>query len=142
MENAGQIRRITGYEPQGALVIESLETIEELPGNFQVRLHSQPHENQLIHLLWPANSERCRSDASHGKIRLGICTPWGAGALRSRLSGAGLSLPNRQTIVESPSKIPVVSDGTNDLCEAVSALDEVELFGLDGLVRRERTGNA
>src|SRR5262249_29512037 len=132
MENAGQIRWITGYEPQGALVIESLETIEELPRNFQVRLHSQPHENQLIHLLWPANSERCRSDASHSKIRFSICSPWGAGALRSRLSGAGLSLPNRQTMerLRTSFEILIFGDRPNHLGKAATALDQVKLFSL------------
>src|SRR5262249_44410274 len=142
MENAGQIRWITGYEPQRALMIESLETIEQLPGDFEVRLHSQPHEHQLIHLLWASNSERCGSDASHGKIRLSSCTLWGAGALRRRLSGAGLSLPNGQTVLETPSKAPVVGDGTNHPGKAAAALDEIELFGLAGLVGRERAGNA
>ncbi len=58
-----EIRWIARYEPQRALVIESLETIEQLPGDFQVRFHSQPHEYQLIHFFWRANGERCRSDA-------------------------------------------------------------------------------
>src|SRR5512140_2204508 len=88
MENAGQIWWITGYEPQRALVIESLETIEQLPGDFQVRLHPQTHEYQLIHFFWRANRERCRSDAGDRKIRLDDFT----------LRGAGLSLPDGQTV--------------------------------------------
>ncbi len=70
MENAGEIRRIARYESQRALVIESLETIEQLPGDFQVRLHSQPHQYQFIHFFWRANGECCRSDAGERKIRL------------------------------------------------------------------------
>src|SRR6266480_238825 len=134
MENAGEIRWITGYEPQRALMIESLETIEQLPGDFHVRLHSQSHEYQLIHFFWCANGKRCRPDASQGKVRLGGCA----------LGGAGLSLPNGQTTdrLWAPSEILVVSDGTNHLGKAATALDEVELFGLAGLVRRERAGDA
>src|SRR6476620_11529640 len=134
MENAGEIRGIARYEPQRALVIESLETIEQLPGDFQVRLHSQSHEYQLIHLFWRANGKGCRSDARHGKIRLDGCT----------LGGAGLSLPNGQTVDvdRAPPEILVVSDGTNHLCKAATGLDEVELFSLAVLVRRERAGDA
>src|SRR6478672_3742022 len=106
MENAGEVRRVARYEPQRALVIESLETIEQLPGDFQVRLHSQSHEYQLIHFFWRANGKRCRSDAGHGKIPLFGCT----------LGGTGLSLPNGQTVVvRAPSEILVVGDGTNHL---------------------------
>ena len=134
MKNARQIRWITGYEPQRALVIESLETIEQLPGDFQVGLHSQPHEYQLIHFFWRANGERCRPDAGQGKIRLDGCT----------LGGAGLSLPNGQTTdrLWAPSEILVVSDGTNHLGKAATGLDEVELFSLAVLVGRERPGDA
>src|SRR5258707_3207447 len=105
MENAGQIRWITGYEPQRALVIESVEGIERLHGDFQVRLHSKPHKNQLIDLCWPANSQRCRSHAGERKIRLNECAPCRAGAFRRRLGGAGLSLPNGQTVDRAPSEI-------------------------------------
>src|SRR5438552_13618706 len=132
MENPGQIRWITGYEPQRALVIESLETIEQLPSDFQVRLHSQPHEYQLIHFFWRANGERCRSDAGKRKIRFDDCT----------LGGAGLSFPNGQTVDRALSEIFVVSDGTNHLGKAATGLDEVELFSLAVLVRRERAGDA
>src|SRR5882724_2952558 len=133
MENAGQIRWITGYEPQRALVIESLETIEQLPGDLQIRLHSQPHEYQLIHFFWRANSERCRPDASERKIRLGDCT----------LGGAGLSFPDGQTVVRARlSEILVISNGTNHLGKAATGLDEVELFSLAVLIRRERAGDA
>src|SRR5438874_3800982 len=142
MENAGQIRWITGYEPQRALVIESLETIEQLPGDFQVGLHSQPHEYQLIHFFWRANGERCRPDAGEGKIRLDGRTPWRAGALRRRLGGTGLSLPNGQTVDRALSEILIVSDGTNHLGKAATGLDEVELFSLAVLIRRERAGDA
>src|SRR6476620_11339708 len=134
MENAGQIRGIARYEPERALVIESLETIEQLPGDFQVRLHSQPYEYQLIHLFWRANGKGCRSDARHGKIRLAGCT----------LGGAGLSLPNGQTVdrLRAPSEILVVGDSTNHLGKAATGLDEVELFSFAVLVRRERAGDA
>src|SRR5262245_56839054 len=142
MKNARQIRWIAGYEAQCALAIESLKTIEQLSANFQVGLYSQPHQHQFIHFCWRANGKRCWSDASHGKIRLTSCTPCGVGALRRRLSGAGLSLPNRQTVLGAPLKILVVGDGTNDLGQAAAALDEVELFSLAGLVRRERAGDA
>src|SRR5260370_33438884 len=87
MENAGEIRGIARYEPQRALVIESLETIEQLPGNFQVRLHSQPHEYQLIHFLWCAYGERCRPAAGQSKIRLDGCTT----------DGTGIPFPYRHT---------------------------------------------
>src|SRR2546423_1101247 len=105
MENAGEIRGIARYESQCALVIESLETIEQLPGDFQVRFHSQSHENQLIYFCWRGDSERCRSDAGDGKIRLDDCTP----------GGAGLSLPNGQTVKvdRAPAEILVVGDGPN-----------------------------
>src|SRR6266403_1828020 len=132
MENAGEIRGIARYEPQRALVIESLETIEQLPGDFQVRLHSQPHEYQLIHFFWRANSERCRPDAGDRKIRLDGCT----------VGGAGLSFPNGQTVVRAPSEILVVGDGTNHPGKAATGLDEVEFFSLAVLVRRERAGDA
>src|SRR4029077_7552016 len=132
MENARQVGWITGYEPQRALVIESLETIEQLPGDFQVRLHSQPHEYQLIHFFWRANGERCRSDPGERKIRLDDCT----------LGGAGLSFPNGQTIDRAPSEILVVGDGANQLGKAATALDEIELFSHAGLVRRERASDA
>src|SRR5215208_7065914 len=110
MENAGQIRWITRYEPQRAFVIESLETIEQLPGDFQVRFHSQPHEYELIDFFWRANSECCRPDAGHGKIRLEGCT----------VGGVGLSLPNGQTVHGAPSEILVVTDGTNHLGKAAT----------------------
>src|SRR4029077_5354682 len=134
MENAGEIRGIARYEPQRALVIESLETIEQLPGDFQVRLHSQSHEDQLIHLFWRANGKGCRSDAGHGKIWLGGCT----------LGGTGPALPNGQTVdVDwAPSEILVVGDGTNHLGKAATGLDEVELFGFSSLIRGERAGDA
>src|SRR6478609_742736 len=134
MENAGEVRRVARYKPQRALVIESLETIEQLPRNFQVRLHSQSHEYQLIHLFWRANGKGCRSDARHGKIRFDGCT----------VGGAGLSLPNGQTVDvdRAPPEILVVSDGTNHLRKAATGLDEVELFSLAVLVRRESAGDA
>src|SRR5438874_6779753 len=133
MKNARQIRWITGYEPQRALVIESLETIEQLPGDLQVWLHSQPHEYQLIHFFWRANGERCRPDAGQGKIRLDGCT----------LGGAGLSLPNGQTVDRVRlSEILVISNATNHLGKAATGLDEVELFSLAVLIRRERAGDA
>src|SRR5213078_4310901 len=142
MENPGQIRWITGYEPQRALVIESLETIEQLPGDFQIRLHSQTHEYQLIHFCWRANGERCRSDAGEREIRLGDCTPWRAGALRRRLGGAGLSFPDGQTVGRAPFEILVLGDCTDHLRKTATGLDEVELFSLAGFVRRERAGDA
>src|SRR6266403_6369214 len=144
MENAGEIRWIARYEPQRALVIESLETIEQLPGDFQVRLHPQSHEYQLIHFFWRAYGERCRSDAGDRKIRFAICSPWHSGALRRRLRRAGLSFPNRQTVdvVRAPSEILVLGDCTNHLRKTATGLDEVELFGLAGFVRRERAGDA
>src|SRR5215831_185324 len=125
MEDAGQIRWIPGNKSQRALAIESLKTIEQLPSDFQVRLHSQAHEYQLIHFLWRAYGERCRSDAGYGKIRLDSCTPWRAGALRRRLGGAGMSLPNGQTVDRAPSEIPVVGDSTNHPGKTATALDEV-----------------
>jgi hypothetical protein len=113
-------------------VIESLETIEQLPGDFQVRLHSQPHEYQLIHFFWRANSERCRPDAGQGKIRLDGCT----------LRGAGLSPPNGQTVIRGePLEILVLGDCTNHLGKTATGFDEIELFGLAGFVRRERAGD-
>src|SRR4030095_12513973 len=112
MENAGQIRWITGYEPQRAFVIESLETIEQLPGDFQVRLHSQPHEYQLIHFFLRANRERCPSDTGVGKIRLDGCT----------LCGAGPSLPNGQTVDRTPLEVLVLSARTNHLRAGAPAL--------------------
>src|SRR5262249_49013848 len=121
---------ISGYEAQCALAIESLKTIEQLSANFQVGIYSQPHQHQFIHFSWRANGKRCWPDASHGKIGLSRYAPCGAGALRRRLSGAGLSLPNRQTVLETPSKIPVVGDGTNDLGKPAAGLDEVELSSL------------
>src|SRR6267142_2985075 len=93
MENAGEIRWITRYEPQRALVIESLETIEQLPGNFQVRFHSKTDPHEFIDFFRRANSECCRSDAGERKIGLASCSPWLAGALRRRLGSAGLSFP-------------------------------------------------
>src|SRR3954469_7364436 len=98
MENAGEIRWIARYEAQRAFVIKSLETIEQLPGDFEVRFHSQSHEYQLIYFFWRANGERCRTDAGHRKIWLDRCT----------VRGAELSLPNRQTVVvdRAPSEIP------------------------------------
>src|SRR4029453_1906495 len=132
MENAGQIRWITGYEPQRAFVIESLETIEQLPGDFQVRLHSQPHEYQLAHFFWRANRERCRSDPGEGKIRLDGCT----------LCGARPSLPNGQTVDRTPFEVLVLRDGTNPLGEAAAALNEVEPFSRAGFVRRQRATDA
>src|SRR5258708_6113973 len=134
MKNARQIRWITGYEPQRALVIESLKTIEQLPGDFQVRLHSKPDEYQLIHFFWRANSERCRPDAGDRKIRPDDCTP----------GRAGLSFPNGQTVdvVRAPPEILVLGDCTNHLRKTATGLDEGELFGLAGFVRRERAGDA
>ena len=134
MENAGEILWIARYEPQRALVIESLETMDQSPPYFQVRFHSYPHEYQLIHLFWRANGERCWSDTGDRKIRLDGCT----------VSGTPLSLPNGQTdeVDRAPSEILVVGDGTNHLGKASTGLDEVELFGLAALVRRERSGDA
>ena len=115
-------------------MIESLETIEQLPGNFQVRLHSQTHEHQFIHFFWRANRERCRPDAGDRKIRLDGCS----------LGGAGLSFPNGQTVdvVRAPPEILVLGDCTNHLRKTATGLDEVELFSLAVLVRRERAGYA
>src|SRR5262245_45954600 len=113
MKNSRQIRWITRYEAQRALVVESLKAIEQLPGDFQVRLLSQTYEYQLIHFSRCANGERCRSNARYGKTRLGRCALWRAGALRSRLGGAGLSLPHGQTVFRAPFEILVVGDGPN-----------------------------
>src|ERR1043166_660326 len=132
MENAGQIRWIAGYQPQRAFVIKSLETIEQLPGDFQVWFHSKPHVHQFIHLFWPANRERCWSDAGQGKTRLGDCA----------LGGVELSLPTGQTVNRAPFEILVVGDGPNHPGKTTTALDEIELLSLAGLVRRERTSNA
>src|SRR5262249_27543099 len=121
---------------------KSLKTIEQLPGDFQVGLHSQAHEYQLIDLFWCANSKRRRADTRHGKIWLGGGgTTWRAGVLRRRLGGAGLSLPNGQTVDRAPSEIPVVGDTTNHFGKAATALDEVELLRLAAFIRRERAGD-
>src|SRR5262245_46799900 len=122
-------------------MIESLETIEQLPCNFQVRFHSQPHEYQFIHFFWRADSKRCRSHTGQGEIRLGGCTPWRAGVLRRWSGGAGLSLPNGQTVDRASSEISVVGDGTNHLGKSATALDQVKLFSLARLVCGERARN-
>src|SRR5260370_31754251 len=132
MENAGQIRWITRYKPQRALVIESLKTIEQLPGDFQVRLHPQPHEYQLTHIFWRANGERCRPDAGDCKIRLDGCT----------LGGTWLSFPDGQTLDRAPFEILVLGDCTDHLRKTAAGLGEVELFCHGRLVRRERAGGA
>src|SRR5262249_46925659 len=125
MENARQIRWITGNQSQRALAIESLEAIEQLPGDFQIRLHSQTHEYQFIDFCWCANGERCRSDAGDRKFRVHRRSLWRAGALRSRLSRARLSFPYWQTIDRALFEILIIRHCTNHLGETATGLDKV-----------------
>src|SRR6478735_10801338 len=132
MENSGEILRIARDQSQRALVIESLETIEQLTGDFQVRFHSYPYEYQLIYLFGRANGERSWSDAGDRKIRRDGCT----------VSGAGLSLPNGQTVDRTSFEILIFGDGSNHFRKAATALDEVELSGVAVLVCCKRAGDA
>src|SRR5262245_35739487 len=134
MENPGEICGIARNEPQRALLIESLETIEQLPGNFQVRLHSETHEYEFIHFFRGANGKRCRSDAGERKIRFSRRSAW---RVRTRLS-----LPHRQTVDRAFLEILIVRDCANHLCKFATRLDEVELASLTRFVRGERAGDA
>src|SRR5437867_2374195 len=132
MENAGEVRGIPGNESQRALAIESLETVEQLSGYFQVWFHSQTHQHEFIHFFWRANGEGCRSDASERKI----------GLARRKLSGGALSFPHWQPANCTLLKSLIDCDCANDLCKSATALDEVELASLTRFVRSERARDA
>src|SRR5712671_4159996 len=93
MKDARKIGGIAGNESQRALVIERLETIEQLTGDFQVRFHSKTDQHEFIDFFRCANGECCRSYAGNRKIGLTDRSPWRAGALGARLRGGGLSFP-------------------------------------------------
>src|SRR5438094_5009682 len=120
MENARKIRGVARNESQRALLVESLETVEQLPGNFQVWFHSKTDQNEFIHFFRRANGECCRSDAGDRKVRLYVCTP----------GGAEPSFPNGQTIDRSLLEILIVCDCANHLCKRPTGLDQVELSRL------------
>ena len=74
MKNARKVGGITRNESQRALLIESLETIEQLPRNFQVWFHAQTHQDEFIHFFRRANGERCWTNTSDRKIRFSLST--------------------------------------------------------------------
>src|SRR6266404_5918077 len=138
MKDARKIGGIAGNESQRALVIERLETIEQLTGDFQVRFHSKTDQHEFIDCFRRANGECCRSDASNRKIGLADRRLCRARALRARLCGAGLSFPYWQAANRALLEILIVRDCANDLGKCATRLDEVELASLARFVRSER----
>src|SRR5205085_7567145 len=127
MKDARKIGGIAGNESQRALVIERLETVEQLTGDFQVRFHSKTDQHEFIDFSRRANGERCRSDASNRKIGLADRNLCCAGALRGWLRGAGLSFPYWQAANRALLEILIVRYCAYDLGKSPTALDEVEL---------------
>ena len=56
-------------QPERAFAIERLKLIEQLAGDFQVRLDPQPHPHQLAHFTRRADSERRWPNPRHRQIR-------------------------------------------------------------------------
>src|SRR5256885_1670144 len=123
MKDARKIGGIAGNESQRALVIERLETVEQLAGDFQVRFHSKTDQHEFIDFFRRANGECCRSDASNRKIGLADRNLCRAGAL----PGAGLSFPYWQAANRAFLEILISRDCANDLGKSVTGLNEVEL---------------
>src|SRR5215469_2100736 len=131
MESAGEIRRITRNESQGALTIESLETVEQLSSYFQVRFHSQTHQHEFVHLFWGANGEGFRPDAGERKN----------GLARRRICRSVLSFPHWQPANRTLLESLISCDCTDDLGKATAALDEIEFSSLSHLVCSQRAGD-
>src|SRR5215472_15343832 len=142
MKDARKIGGIAGNESQRALVIERLETVEQLTGDFQVGFHSETDQYEFIDFRRRANGECCRPDASNRKIGLAERNLCRAGALRVRLRGAGLSFPYRQAANRAPLKILIPRDCANDVGKSATGLDEVELASLARFLRSERARDA
>src|SRR5262245_25395942 len=132
MEKARKIGGIAGNKSQRAFAIESLETVEQLPRNFQVWFHSKTDQHEFIDFFRRANGECCRSDAGDRKIGPAHCS----------LCGGGLSFPHRQAANRALLEILIVRHCANDLSKSTTGLDEVELASLTRFGRGERAGDA
>ena len=65
-ERSGRIAR---NKSQRTLAIERLKTIEELAGDFQIRFHSEPHQNQIVHFIRRSNRQGRRPYPGDSKVR-------------------------------------------------------------------------
>src|SRR5215472_799564 len=142
MKDARKIGGIAGNESQRALVIERLETVEQLTGDFQVGFHSETDQHEFIDCRWRANGKCCRSDASNRKIGLADRNLCCVGSLRGRLRRTGLSFPYWQAANRVPLKILIPRDCANDVGKSATGLDQVELASLARFVRSERARDA
>src|SRR5215813_15204918 len=102
MENTRKIRGIARDESQRTLTIESLEAVEQLAANFQVRFHSQTHQHKFIDLFRRADGECFRSNAGDRKIGFVRRSPYCAGGLRRPHCGGGLPFPDWQAANRAP----------------------------------------
>src|SRR5205807_2803655 len=122
MKNAREIGWIARNEPQRTLAIERLETVEELTSDFQVRLHPEPYENQLVHFIWRSNGQRRWSHPGDSK------------SLRS--------LPNWQTADGSLLESLVAGDHPNRAGDIAAGLNQDELSCVSRLIRGYSTSDA
>src|SRR5438874_7879076 len=69
MKHARQVRRTPRDQAQRALAIQRFEPVEQLPGNFQVEVDSEPDPNQFIHFGRAPYGQGTWTDARQRKIR-------------------------------------------------------------------------
>src|SRR5260370_34596961 len=114
MENTRKIGRIPRNKSQRALPIECLETIKQLAGDFQVRLHPEPDENQFVHFIRRSNGER--------------------GGTNPRDNESRYAFPDRQTADGALLESLIVTNHANDAGNIAARLDQDELASLSRLI--------
>src|SRR5881275_153736 len=69
MKHTRQVRWTPRDQAQRALAIQRFEPVEQLPGNFQVEVDSEPDPDQFIHFSRAPYGEGTWTDARQRKIR-------------------------------------------------------------------------
>src|SRR5882762_9406616 len=105
MKHARQIRRITRDQTQRALLVQCLEAVEQLSGDFKIDIDAETDPNELINLARSADGERARTDLRQREIRF---------------------FPNRQTALVPSMKFLVSPSRANDRRDVASIFDQDE----------------
>src|SRR5260370_13190485 len=116
MENTRKIGRIPRNKSQRAFPIECLETIKQLAGDFQVRLHPESHQNQFVHFIRRSNGE--------------------GGGTNPRDSKSRCPFPNWQTANGTLLKNLIVTSHANDAGNIPASLDQDNFPSFSRLICR------
>src|SRR5205823_3843515 len=68
MEHPRQVRRAARNQTQRALLVERLKPVEQLAGNFQIEIDSEPNADQFVDFTRSADGESARADARECEV--------------------------------------------------------------------------